>query len=136
MTSVFIGIVAGLSIMVTLSLLKHLDKTTVYALILSAIGFLYVGFTWSDTTSLILTFLQAVFFLFMAYFGVKKNFNFLVAGYLLHGIWDLIYNLLPGSNLIPPHYDLFCFSVDFSIAIYLVVLNYRNVKGKLALNIN
>ena len=134
MTSVIIGIVAGLIIMVTISLLKHLDKTAVYALILSAIGFLYVGFTWSDTSSLILTFFQAVFFLFMAYFGLKKNFNYLVAGYLLHGFWDLVYNLLPGSNLIPPHYDLFCFSVDFTIAIYLLALKYWNVNGRLAAN--
>lgn len=135
MTSVIVGIIAGLIIIVTVSLLKQLDKTAVYALILSAIGFLYVGFTWTDITSLILTFFQAVFFLFMAYFGVKKNFNFLVAGYFLHGIWDLIYNLFPSSNLIPPHYDLFCLSIDFAIGFYLLVLKYWNVKGKLAANI-
>lgn len=130
MTAVIIGILGGVLVIGIISMLKHLDKTAIYALILSAIGFLYVGFTWTDTTSLILTCLQAVLFVFIAYFGLAKNLNFLVAGYFLHGIWDLVYNFFPGSNLIPPHYDLFCLSIDFTMGIYLLILKYWSVKEK------
>ena len=128
MTAVIIGIFSGLLIILTIGALKSFEKYTIYGLILSGIGFLYVGFTWTDTASLIINFTQAVFFLFIAYFGMKKNSYLLAAGYLLHGIWDLAYNLFPISNLIPPHYDLFCLSIDFTIGVYLLVIAYRKQK--------
>jgi hypothetical protein len=94
-------------------------------LVLSGIGFLYVGFTWSDLQALVVTALQAIFFLFLAYFGIKKHINFLIGGYFLHGSWDLVYDLFPSSNLIPPHYDLFCLSIDFTMGFYLWLIKYR-----------
>jgi hypothetical protein len=122
--SVIIGILSGLLVITTVASLKHLDKPSMYALILSGIAFLYVGFTWTDLASLIITCLQAICFLFLAYYGVKKNFIFLIAGYFLHGAWDLLYNLFPNSDLIPPHYDLFCLSIDFTMGLYLLGLKY------------
>lgn len=128
MTSIIIGISSGLLIVMLFSILKHLDKKLIYALILSGIGFLYVGFTWADISSLIITALQAIFFLLFAYFGVKRNLYFLATGYFLHGLWDLAYDLFPLPNLIPPHYDLFCLSIDFTIGIYLVMPQLRHAK--------
>ncbi len=122
MIPVFIGIISGLLVILIVYLLKQFDKQIIYGLILSGIGFLYVGFTWSDTTALIVNCVQAVFFLLIAAYGVKKNLYFLAVGYFLHGMWDLVYNLFPGSNLIPPHYDLFCLSIDFTIGFYLVMI--------------
>jgi hypothetical protein len=124
MTAVIIGVLCGILIITTFILLKRLDKPAIYALILSGIGFLYVGFTWTDTTSLIINCFQAITFLFLAYYGVKKNLLILIAGYFLHGIWDMLYNFFPNPNLIPPHYDLFCLSVDFTIGCYLLYLKY------------
>lgn len=128
MTSIIIGISSGLLIVMLFGILKHLDKKLIYALILSGIGFLYVGFTWADISSLIITALQAIFFLLFAYFGVKINLYFLATGYFLHGLWDLAYDLFRLPNLIPPHYDLFCLSIDFTIGIYLVMLQLRHAK--------
>jgi hypothetical protein len=102
----------------------------VYGLILSGIGWLYVGFTWSDLKSFIITSVQAIIFLFIAYYGVKKSMYIMAAGYFLHGFWDLAYNLLPDKHLIPPHYDLFCLSIDFTIGLYLLGLQNRWEKGK------
>ena len=129
MISVIIGILSGLLIILFIALLKRLDKLTFYGLILSGIGFLYVGFTWSDTRALIINGAQAVFFLLIAWYGMKKGLYILGAGYFLHGTWDLVYNLFQDSNLIPPHYDLFCLSIDFTIGFYLLVIGYRNGKG-------
>ena len=123
MTAVIIGIFSGLLIILLFSLLKQFDKKVVYGLILTGIGFLYVGFTWSDLQSLIVNSAQSIFFLFLAYYGIKKSLYILAAGYFLHGGWDLAYNLFPKSNLIPPHYDLFCFSIDFTMGIYILVIS-------------
>ncbi|MCB0594404.1 MAG: hypothetical protein H6557_23215 [Lewinellaceae bacterium] len=128
MTAVTIGIVSGFLTILAIRLMKLMDKPVIYGLILSGIGFLYVGFTWSDTPSLLITSIQAFCFLLLAYFGIRKNINFLIAGYFLHGIWDFIYGFFPASNLIPPHYDLFCLSIDFTIGAYLLMIRYRIVK--------
>ena len=128
MIPIIIGISSGLLVILIIALLKHVDKPIVYGLILTGIGFLYVGFTWSDTTALVITCVQAVFFLFLSWYGIRKSLYILGAGYFLHGIWDLGYNLLPGSSLIPPHYDLFCLSIDFTIGAYLIVIQYRRMK--------
>ena len=66
--------------------------------------------------------IQAIIFLFLGYYGTKK-ITILAAGYFLHGCWDMLYDFfkLPGS--IPPHYDLFCSSLDFTIALYLLAFN-------------
>lgn len=127
MTEVIIGIFSGLLTILTIALLKRLDKPTIYGLILSGIGFLYVGYTWTDLYALIINSVQAIIFMLLAYFGIKKNIYFLIAGYFAHGIWDMLYSLFLNSNLIPPHYDLFCLSIDFTMGVYLLVLKYRSV---------
>lgn len=129
MISVIIGISSGLLTILFIALAKRLDKQTIYGLILSGIGFLYVGFTWSDTKAVIMNGVQAVFFVMIAAYGIKKGLYILAAGYFLHGIWDLVYNLFSSSALIPPHYDLFCLSFDFVIGFYLLFIKYRNVKA-------
>jgi hypothetical protein len=124
MLPVIIGISSGLVIILLFIILKQFDKKIVYGQILSGIGFLYVGFTWTDMQALIVTSAQAIYFLIFAYYGVKKNLYILAAGYFLHGSWDIVYSLFPDSNLIPPQYDLFCISIDFTIGFYLLLIQY------------
>jgi hypothetical protein len=126
MNSILIGIASGVLTISAIGLLKQLDKKIIYGLILSGIGFLYVGFTWSDLKSVVITSVQAIVFLFISYFGIKKSLYIMAAGYFLHGIWDLAYDLFPDNHLIPPHYDLFCLSIDFVMGAYLVIVQYRN----------
>ena len=125
MIAILIGISSGLLTILTFVLLKSIDKPTMYGLILTGIGFLYVGYTWTDLPSLVVTCLQAILFTVIAYFGVRKNLNYLIAGYFLHGTWDLLYDLFPQRQLIPPHYDLFCLSIDFTMGIYLLIFKYQ-----------
>jgi hypothetical protein len=129
MVALIIGIALGLAIIGFIALLKDLDKHVIYGLILSAIGFLYVGFSWTDPTSLIACILQALLFLFIAYYGSKNRMLLLAGGYLLHGIWDLVFNQVTSLTLVPPHYDLFCLAVDFTIAFYLILLSYKNERS-------
>src|SRR5436190_22802206 len=99
MIAVTIGILSGFLTILTIAILKELDKPTIYGLVLSGIGFLYVGYTWTNLQALILNALQALFFLFLAYFGIKKSINFLIVGYFLHGSWELVYILFLCLNL-------------------------------------
>ncbi|MEO8173276.1 MAG: DUF6010 family protein [Sediminibacterium sp.] len=124
MQAIFIGIASGLLTIFSVQLLKKFDKATVYAMILVGIGYLYVGFTWSDTGSLVICAAQALVFMAIAYYGLWDMY-ILAAGFFLHGIWDMIVGLFPLSKLIPPHYDLFCMSIDFVMGAYLVILAYR-----------
>jgi hypothetical protein len=123
MVPVLIGIFSGLFLMLLFGILKHLDKRLIYGLILVGIGFIYVGFVWTNLQALLICSLQAIVFLFLAYYGIKKSMNILAAGYFLHGCWDMAYHYFGASALIPPHYDWFCLSIDFTMGIYLLGLN-------------
>lgn len=123
MTPVIIGISSGLLTILVFVILRHFEKKIMYGLILSGIGFLYVGFVWTDPQALILNAIQAILFVLLAYFGIKKNIYILAVGYLLHGCWDIAYSLFNEPGLIPPHYDLFCSSLDFTICAYIIIFN-------------
>ncbi len=130
MTATLIGVSAALFTILIVTVFKRLDRNVFYGLILSAIGFLYVGFTWTDITTVIINILQAIFFLLLAYFGIKKNSLFLIAGYFMHGLWDLMYNHIGNSDLIPPHYDFFCSTYDFIIGFHLLMLKYQKSRNE------
>ena len=131
MKASIIGFASGVVIIFIFVIFKRFDKKTIYGMILAVIGFLYVGFTWSDNGLFTLNTLQALFFLFLAYFGIKSNSYILIAGYFLHGIWDIIYSQVANTALIPPHYDLFCSTLDFTVGFYLLIIKYQlGVKAK------
>lgn len=129
MLPIIIGVVSGLLIILIFICLHKLDKPTLYALVLVGIAFLYVGFTWSDITALIVACIQAIGFILIAYFGIKKM-QLLALGYFLHGLFDLLYGIFPLVKLLPPHYDYFCISIDFTVGFYLLGLNwFRRIKS-------
>jgi hypothetical protein len=129
MTPIIIGIAGGLLLILVFIVLHQFDKKIIYGLTLSGIGFLYVGFTWTDLQALILTCCQAILFSFLAYYGIRKHMLILAAGYFLHGCWDMAYGFFNNGALIPPHYDLFCLSIDFTIGFYLVAF-YKKLQVK------
>jgi hypothetical protein len=132
MISLAIGISSGILIVLIFTVLKNLDKKLIYGLILSGIGFLYVGFVWKDLQAVVVNSIQAIIFLFIAYYGVRRSLYVLAAGYLLHGCWDLVFNLFEERKLIPPGYDLFCSSLDFIIGIYILLFNKQFSKREFA----
>lgn len=120
MIAATIGIISGILVIGIIPFLKTLDNRTTYGLVLTGIGFLYVGFTWSHPESLVVNSMQAIAFLLLANAGIRKHPAYLVAGFFLHGTWDLIYPLFFREDLIPPHYDIFCMAIDFTIGFYLL----------------
>jgi len=91
MNALIIGISSALLIIFVFTFLKQLDKNIIYSLVLTGIGFLYVGFAWRGLPDVIINALQAVLFLFIAYLGLQKGIYLLAAGYFLHGTWDIVY---------------------------------------------
>ncbi|MGL2965847.1 DUF6010 family protein [Flavobacterium sp. XGLA_31] len=73
MIPLIIGITTALLQILVFEFLKQFDKNSIYALTLSGIGFLYVGFTWTATSTAIITAMQAIAFLLIAYYGLIKN---------------------------------------------------------------
>ncbi len=125
MIATLIGISSSVFTILLFTFFKRLDKNTVYGLILMGIGFLYIGYTWTDISTAVLSGVQALFFMSLAYLGIRKSFWFLVAGYILHGMWDFIYPFFANPDLLPPDYDYFCFTYDVIVGVYLLILNYR-----------
>ena len=127
--ALIIGLSLGFISILFSRLLKQLDETIFYGLLLAVIGALYVGYTWTDTTSFIINCIQCFFFGTLAYLGIKRNAYLLAAGFVLHGIFDIIYGLFPVPDLRPPHYDVFCISVDWVIGVYLFIIAYRQLNA-------
>ena len=127
--ALFIGLSLGFVSILFTHLLKQVDEKAFYGLMLAAIGALYVGYTWTDTTSLIINCVQAFFFGTLAYLGIKKSMYFMAAGFMLHGAFDFVYSLFPLPDFRPPHYDVFCLSIDWVIGFYLFVIAYMQLNA-------
>lgn len=107
-----VGIIAG-----AIELLR-LDRATAGGLMLTAIGFIYVGFAGSDTALLIVSGVQALVIWLLAYGGLRKNALLIPLGLLLHAGWDLGYLYLAKCVIIPDGYELYCVVVDLGLAGY------------------
>jgi len=125
-----IGISLGFVAILFSHFLKQVDERIFYGLMLVAIGALYVGFTWTDTISFIINCVQVSFFGTLGYLGIRKSIYFLSGGFMLHGIFDLVYSLFPLPDLRPPHYDVFCLSIDWVMGVYLFIMAYRKLENK------
>lgn len=98
--------------------LLRLDKLTAGSLILTGIGFIYVGFAGNDTSLLIVNGTQAMVIWLLAYGGLRKNPMLIPLGLLLHAAWDLGYHYLVAGTRIPEGYELYCVVVDLVLAGY------------------
>jgi hypothetical protein len=115
----YVGLITSISIIVFLEIFKTLDKRLLGAFTLAGIAFIYLGFAWTDTQSLIITIFGVALFLVLSYFGYKENFNFIIAGLVLHGLWDILFPLF--STTAPKGYDVFCVTVDLLLPMYFFV---------------
>ncbi len=116
MNHFFVGIMLTVAIILFLEIAKSLDKRLIGAITLVGISFIYIGFAWHDFPSLTLSIVSVFLFLLLAYYGYKKNFNLIVFGLVLHGLWDIVFPFF--SSTLPRGYDVFCTTVDMLLALY------------------
>lgn len=129
MVATSIGIASGFFAIFLIILLRF-DKRITYSLVLTGIGFLYVGFVWTDPQQLVISCIQAFLFLVIAHFGLNKNIHILAAGFFLHGLWDVAYHVFSDPGLVPPHYDLFSLAIDFVMGGYILIYKKQFLEGK------
>lgn len=116
MKDFYIGIITTILVIVLIELLRFLEKRLVGALTLVGIAFIYIGFSWYDIPSLTYAIVGTALFFGLSYFGYKWDFTLIIAGLVLHGIWDLLFPFI--SSAAPEGYDVFCATIDFLLAIY------------------
>lgn len=116
MNDFLIGLAWTLGIIAFLEIFKGFDKRLIAAYTLTGIPFIYIGFSYHDTPSLVASILSVAFFVALAYYGYKKNFNLVIAGLGLHAVWDLAFPLF--STIAPEGYDVFCITIDVLLALY------------------
>lgn len=119
MIDFYTGAITTIIIIGLLEVFKSFDKRLIGAFTLVGISFIYIGFSWQDIPSLAYTIISVIAFLALSYYGYKNNFNLIVLGLILHGIWDVLFSLL--SSTIPEGYDVFCITIDFLLATYFFV---------------
>ena len=116
--ALIIGLSVTAAIVVFAELFRSIDLKFFASLTLTAIPFIYIGFS-VDIHSLVLTIPAAAFFTFLAYWGYRRNYLWTVAGLALHGIWDIFFPRV--STVAPPGYDIFCISIDELLALYFYI---------------
>lgn len=115
MTGFIIGLVTTAAIIAFAEIFRKIDLKFFASLSLAVIPFIYIGFS-IDPHSLMLTVPAASFFLLFAYWGYKKHYVLIIAGLVLHGLWDVLF---PHVSTIAPHgYDVFCVTIDVLLALY------------------
>jgi hypothetical protein len=119
MNDFYIGLITTVAVIAITEGLRFLEKRLIGALTLVGIAFIYVGFSWHDIPSLLITIFGVAVFIALSYFGYKNNFMLIVIGLALHGVWDFIFPLF--SSAAPEGYDVFCATIDFLLAIYFYI---------------
>ncbi len=115
MTAFIIGLCITAGVIAFAEIFRKIDLKFFASLSLAVIPFIYIGFS-IDPYTLMLTAPAASIFLLFAYWGYKKNYMLIVAGLVLHGLWDIFF---PHISTAAPHgYDVFCITIDVLLAIY------------------
>jgi hypothetical protein len=127
MKDIIIGVVLCAIVIIFLESFRSLDKRLFGALTLVGIAFIYVGFAWNDLPSLIIVAISVILFAALSYYGQTKNFNIIVLGLLLHGVWDMVFPRF--SSVVPKGYDIFCLTADLILAAYFYV-RFNKVGGE------
>jgi hypothetical protein len=99
-------------------------RLEVHAVLLAAIGAIYVGFALADgrQRTLAVEVAGALLFGGMAVAGLWTSAWVLAAGYALHGVWDALHHRSAIPGRYAPWYIPLCAVYDTVVAAYLLVL--------------
>jgi hypothetical protein len=118
MNDFLVGLAWTIGIIGFLEIFQSFDKKLIAVITLTGIPFIYIGFSFNDIQSLLVSILAAGFFIALAYYGYKRNFYLVIAGLVLHAVWDLLFPHF--STMAPEGYDIFCITIDVLLALYFL----------------
>lgn len=119
MNDFYAGIITTLAVILLTETLWFFEKRLIGAMTLVGIAFIYIGFSWSDIPSLIYSILGVAVFFVLAGFGYSQNFILVIAGLVLHGVWDMLFPRF--SSAAPEGYGIFCLTIDLLLALYFYI---------------
>jgi hypothetical protein len=115
----------GLAVL-TIVILLGLPRThslEVLAVLLTLIASVYLGFAILDgqLRNIIIEVTVALTFIIVALLGLWVSPYFLLAGYVGHGVWDMVHSQTLVQTKVPAWYKPFCMVYDWMIAAFIVV---------------
>jgi hypothetical protein len=96
------------------------DARTSLAILLGAIGAVYLGFAIADgrTSAIVVQAISATVFVNVAFLGVQQESGLLLGlGFLAHAFWDWIHHDGHGPTRVRTWYPPFCVVADVVIAV-------------------
>jgi hypothetical protein len=118
-----LGGVLALAALPLHAMLPHRLSVELAALMLAAIGAIYVGFALRDgrTRTMAMEIIVATLFLFTAAISLTVNPWVIPAAYLAHGVWDAAHHRHVDTAM-PRWYIPFCALYDWVLAIGLALI--------------
>lgn len=101
--------------------LPHAWAMQLFAALLALIGAVYVGFAISQNKHLEQQFAVAIGFMLFGLLGLWVSPWWLVSGYVLHGVWDLLHHRHEISVQLTSWYAPFCLLYDWGMALAIAL---------------
>lgn len=118
------GVAFGTAVLVIPALLSADDALAFLAILLGEIGAVYLGFVLADGRSreFRIEYAGVVLFTTLATVGLALRAPaVLAAGYLAHGLWDVVHGPRGIHTLIPRWYAPLCIGFDAVLGAYLLI---------------
>ncbi len=118
-----VGLALGLVTDAFAALLNHEDALVYLAIVLAAIGWVYLGFAIADgrPSAIAVQAGSAVVFLNVAFLGAQHDSELLLGlGFLAHAAWDWLHHDGHGPTHVRTWYPPFCVVADVVIAVPLL----------------
>ena len=114
-----IGLAAATCFILTLLPSDYARDLT--AILLVLIASIYLGFSLASQGQLKFRSQAAgsILFIVLALLGLWVNWWFLVAGLVLHGVWDYMHHGHRGRGVVPSWYIPFCAGYDVSMGLFI-----------------
>jgi hypothetical protein len=118
-----VGLALGLITNAFAALLSHEDALVYLAIVLAAIGWVYLGFAIADgrPSAIAVQAGSAVVFLNVAFLGFQHDSELVLGvGFLMHAAWDWLHHDGHGPTHVRTWYPPFCVVADVVIAVPLL----------------
>jgi hypothetical protein len=119
-----IGLVLALAIAVLAGILEFDKDRSFYPVILIVIAMYYLLFAvmGGNTEVIAKELIIALLFLAIAITGARISVIIVAVGLIVHGIFDLIHDLLVINSEVPAWWPGFCFAVDVALGIAVLYI--------------
>lgn len=115
--------VFAIFLLILLAFVPEVQRIQIIGYQLFVIAAVYLGFAINDgrTSVLLIETLQLAFFFVVGVLGLWISPWFLVAGYIMHGVWDILHNQGGLDTRLAEWYPFACMVYDWLFALVLIL---------------